>query len=371
MKTIAIFNNKGGVGKTTLTYHVAYALAELGNKTLLIDLDPQSNLTLFGIDIERLHNIWSIEDSFIDDFKSSKDAKPPNDFDAVIKETRSVHFLIKPTEDGIDDLPTLSPPILLHDNLGLVPGRLTLYTYEDTISKRWSDAYRGDPLAIRTITKIRNLCYDYGKQYGYQYVLVDTSPSLSMLNRVIISTTDGFIIPCMPDMFSLYGIQNIGKSLSKWKFEFDTMFKLLSEKKRRNFPSKFVRFLGYTIFNARRYTGVGNEWNLAQAHYNYARQIPETIRNFISPEVREHLPNELLIQPIGNTSVMHSHSTLPNYAQKYQCPIWLVPDNKNIEDEDKDTIRGNSSNYRSTRVKYKEFANDLLSRLAYLETVND
>ena len=47
MKSIAVFNNKGGVGKTTLTYHLGCALAELGHKTLLVDLDPQSNLTLF------------------------------------------------------------------------------------------------------------------------------------------------------------------------------------------------------------------------------------------------------------------------------------------------------------------------------------
>ncbi len=371
MKTIAIFNNKGGVGKTTLTYHVAYALAELGKKTLIIDLDPQSNLTLFGIDTKRLHKIWAIEDSFIDDFKSAKDNKTPKKFDTIINDTRSIHFLVKPTEDGIEELPSLCPPIILHDNLGLVPGRLTFYTYEDVISRRWSDAYRGDPLAIRTITKIRNICFDYGKQFGYEYVLVDTSPSLSMLNRVIISTTDGFMIPCMPDMFSLYGIQNIGKCLSKWKFEFETMFKVLSEKKRRNFPSKFVQFLGYTIFNARKYTGVRNEWNLAQAHYNYAKQIPDTVRKFISPEVREHLPNDLLTKPIGGTAVMHSHSTLPNMAQKYQCPIWLVPTKPGIEAEDRGTIIGNRHNYELTQNQYKEFAKDLLNRLDFLEDTNE
>ncbi|MGC2691588.1 MAG: ParA family protein, partial [Desulfobaccales bacterium] len=327
--------------------------------------------TIFGIEAESLNTIWNKEDSFIDDFKLSKQSQTPTNFESIIQDNRSIHFLVKPTEDGIDDLQTLSPPIPLHDNLGLIPGRLTFYTYEDIISRRWSDAYRGDPLAIRTITKIRNLCYDYGKQYGYDFVLVDTSPSLSMLNRVIISTTDGFIIPCMPDMFSLYGIENIGKSLSKWKFEFDTMFKLLSEQKRRNFPSKFVQFLGYTIYNARKYTGVSNDWDLAQAHYNYAEQIPGTIDEYIKPEVHEHLPNDLLKQPIGGTSVMHSHSTLPNMAQKYHCPIWLVPSNPHIDSEDRNTIRGNRQNYEATRGKYREFADDLLKRLDYLGNKNE
>ncbi|WP_226941362.1 ParA family protein [Janthinobacterium violaceinigrum] len=46
MKILSVFNNKGGVGKTTLTYHLAHSLSELGNKVLIIDADPQCNLKL-------------------------------------------------------------------------------------------------------------------------------------------------------------------------------------------------------------------------------------------------------------------------------------------------------------------------------------
>ena len=67
MKLLTIFNNKGGVGKTTLLYHLACALTELGKKVLLIDLDSQCNLTLYGIDVENLHEIWKSEDVFFDE----------------------------------------------------------------------------------------------------------------------------------------------------------------------------------------------------------------------------------------------------------------------------------------------------------------
>ena len=90
-------------------------------------------------------------------------------------------------------------------------------------------------------------------------------------------------------MFSLYGIQNIGKSLGKWKQEFDIIFKLLSDDKRTYFPDKFVRFLGFTIFNASKYKSKSNPWDLSTAHYNYAKQIPSTIKKYITPELGWHL----------------------------------------------------------------------------------
>ena len=61
MKTIVFFNNKGGVGKTTLVYHFTYMLAELGYKSLAIDLDPQANLTSMFLSDSRLQEIYDNE----------------------------------------------------------------------------------------------------------------------------------------------------------------------------------------------------------------------------------------------------------------------------------------------------------------------
>ena len=103
-------------------------------------------------------------------------------------------------------------------------------------------------------------------------------------------TADGFIIPALPDMFSLYGIRNIGKSLVSWKKELDTIFALISEEKRKLFPAHPVQFLGYTIYNAKKATSknVGN-LGLAQAHYNYYKQIPNAIRENIPDTLRSTL----------------------------------------------------------------------------------
>ena len=153
MKTISVFNNKGGVGKTTLTFHLAHALAELGHRTLLIDLDPQCNLTIYGMGEDSLHDIWKVEDDFVSDFKAAQEKLTQEEFAQLIAETRSIHFLLKPVEDGVADLPSLPPPCALANNLDLIPGRLTMHLFEDAISRRWSEVYQGEPLALRTVTK--------------------------------------------------------------------------------------------------------------------------------------------------------------------------------------------------------------------------
>ena len=365
MKTISIFNNKGGVGKTTLTFHLAHALAEIGHRTLLIDFDPQCNLTILGMEEEALHRIWAQEDDFIDDFQATREKLTQRDLEQVCGSTRSIHFLLKPSEDGTADTPNVPPPHRLASNLDLIPGRLTMHMYEDKIAGRWSDVYQGDPLAIRTVTKPRDVAATYATQHGYEFVIMDTSPSLGILNRVLISTADGFLIPCMPDMFSLYGVRNIGNSLKTWSRQFETIYQLLSVDKRRAFPANYVRLLGFTLYNAKKYSG--GPWDLAQAHYNYAQQIPNAIREFIPAEVRRHLPDAMLSTPVGETAIMHTHNTLPSMAQRYHLPIWNVPSCQTLNHADASTIYGNRAIYEGTRAKYIEFAQDLMTRIGTLD----
>jgi cellulose biosynthesis protein BcsQ len=369
MKIVSLFNNKGGVGKTTLAFHLSCILSEMGKKVLMIDLDPQCNLTICGIKEENLESIWKEEDAFIDDYGKAVLDKPEQEILSLNSTPRSIHYLLKPTEDGLDDMKDekLPPVIKLNDNLGLIPGRLTINRYENVISERWSQAYQGVPLSIRTITRIRAIAEAYAQRDGYDFVLIDTSPSLGALNKVIISTVDGFIIPCLPDMFSLYGIRNIGNSLKQWQKEFNTIFNLISEEKRKRFPRNFVRFLGYTIYNAKKYSKQSNPWDLAQAHYNYAQQIPEIIERYIVKEVRQHLTEEMAHNPIGGCSVMHSHNTLPAMSQKYNKPIWEVP-NCDLDAEDKSTIKGNAALlYYPTKDKYMAFAEKFIERIATLD----
>jgi cellulose biosynthesis protein BcsQ len=369
MKIISLFNNKGGVGKSTLGFHLGYALSEMGKKTLMIDLDPQCNLTICGIETEYLHQIWAEEDEFIEDFEKAYKVNQE-----ILKTPRSIHFLLKPTEDGISDFESLPPTVQLNGNLDLIPGRLSIHKFENKLAERWSGAYQGDNLAIRTITKIREICNLYNEQNDYEYIIIDTSPSLGILNKTIISTVDGFFVPAQPDMFSLYGIRNIGSSLDLWKREFDTIYNLISIDKRNKFPEKFVQFLGFTIYNAKKYTGY-NDYDLAKAHFSYLNQIPDVIKTFIKEPNRELLNDEELKTPIGKSSVIHSHNTFPSVSQALNCPLWKVPEvysqyektNKQfLLDRQIEVNRGFYNLYRQTKEKYIEFAKSLLLRVEKL-----
>jgi cellulose biosynthesis protein BcsQ len=366
VKIISLFNNKGGVGKSTLAFHLGCSLAENGKRVLFIDLDPQCNLTIFGMKDDALQEIWSKEDQFIEDFAETREKVSPETFNKLLTSTRTIHFLLKPSEEGTSEISSLPPPTKIENGLDLIPGRLTLHRFENRVAERWNGLYQGDPLSIRTITAVRTVAENYAKQYSYDYVIVDTSPSLGILNRVIISNADGFIIPALPDMFSLYGIRNIGTALSQWKKEFETIYSLISEDKRKRFPKAFVRFLGYTIYNAKKFTGV-TAWDLSKAHYNFAIQIPETVMEYIKSEVRESIPTDKIRSPIGSTNVMHTHNTLPAMAQKYNVPIWKVPSFSGLDLSDRGTIQGNRAIYEATKDAYKNFTDSLLERISYLK----
>jgi chromosome partitioning protein len=63
MKTIAFFNNKGGVGKTSLVYHLAWMYADLGLSVIAADFDPQANLTSMFLEDDRLEELWETRGS--------------------------------------------------------------------------------------------------------------------------------------------------------------------------------------------------------------------------------------------------------------------------------------------------------------------
>ncbi len=360
MKIISVFHNKGGVGKTTLLYHTACALAEQGKKILMIDLDPQSNLSLYGLSDEELQYVWEEEDAITTEgFPTGLNTINVSK-DGLINTPRTIHFLLKPVESGVDDYITLPPVYNLRDNLSLIPGRITLSQFESVLADRWTLSPDENVLAIRTITQFRTIAQRYGKEHGFDYVLLDVSPSLGLLNRAIINSCDAFFMPATPDLFSMYGIRNIGQSLVKWKNSHDAFHKALPSHLKGLFPATYVQFLGYTIYNAR--GRQDQELGVAKAHRDYIKQIPLEICKWIPKDVLSSNAVGVIEQSIGGSSIWNSHNTYPAMAQKYKCPIWDIP-KMSLDKHDKGTVTLNKSRYIETKDAYSNFASDLLTRL--------
>ena len=138
-----------------------------------------------------------------------------------------------------------------------------------------------------------------------------------------------------------------------------------------------MQFIGFTIYNAKKYTAQKNPnpYNLATAHYRYALLIPQTIKDNIKEQNIAPIPSEQMYQPIGGLSVMYTHNTYPSVAQSLKCPMWSVPEvytrmkQENPEYLNENQISVNNglfSNYRETLGEYIKFAEDLISRMEAL-----
>ncbi len=193
MKSIAFFNNKGGVGKTSLVYHTAWMFAELGYRVLAVDLDPQSNLSIMALDEERLETLWP------------DDEHPQTLFGAV-----------EPLFGGTGDIrPAHIEP--LADALGLLVGDLALSRIEDDLSTEWPRCLEGRERAFRVTTAFWRVMREAATRHQADVVLIDVGPNLGAINRAALVAASYVVVPVAPDLFSLQGLKNLGPTLRKWR----------------------------------------------------------------------------------------------------------------------------------------------------------
>lgn len=172
MKTIAFFNNKGGVGKTSLVYHLSWMMAEREIPVLAVDLDPQAKLSAMFLSEERLEEIW------------------PDSED----HTASIYGAIRPILRGIGDI--AQPPVeRISDHLTLLPGDLGLSRFEDKLSDAWPRCHNSDEAAFRTMTAFHRLMQELARESGAKLILIDIGPNLGAINRSALIASDHVCLP--------------------------------------------------------------------------------------------------------------------------------------------------------------------------------
>ncbi|WP_428488044.1 ParA family protein [Rhodopila sp.] len=193
MKTIGFFNNKGGVGKTTLVYHVAWMLAEMGVSVIAADFDPQANLTSAFLPEDRLDEIW-------------------NDPAAL-----TVAGAVRPLIERAGDLVPPTVERVADDKIGVIIGDLALSRFEDVLSQVWPTCLSRDVGAFRVTSAFHRLVQLAGKETGADLALVDVGPNLGAINRAALIACDHVVIPLGADLFSLQGLRNVGPALREWQ----------------------------------------------------------------------------------------------------------------------------------------------------------
>ena len=295
MKSIAMFNNKGGVGKTTLLCNIAAYLSKRQEKKILvIDADPQCNTTTYVL----------TEDQFLDVYVEPK--------------CFTISDIIPPLEDGSGYIKEFHATRSCSFGFDLIPGNPQFAACEDFLATEWKDVKSSDIRGIKStmvFVHFLTLCNDY------DYVFFDMGPSLGAINRSILLACDYFITPMSADVFSILALENIGKSIINWTSMFNKGMSGLSAEKKESISGlkdvSNIKFLGYVEQQYITKT-IGETARAVKAYETILSQIPEKITSAIIEPVNKQRQDNISYK-IG--SIPNFYSLIP-MSQSAHKPIF-------------------------------------------------
>lgn len=308
---ISLFNHKGGVSKTTTAFNLGWMIARQGKNVLLVDCDPQCNLTGMVLGLEDMETANSII--------GTRNGRPLNIREGLAPAFESRPSLIEAVE---------CPQVPGNDRLRLLPGNIGLAEYEVTLGI--AQELSGSLVTLRNLPgSLRYLINKTADTYGIDIVIVDMSPSLGAVNQNLLTTSDLFLIPMHPDYFSAMAIKSLTNVLPKWKNWGVTASQISTLREAEYpFPEVNPKFLGYIIQKYRPRGGYPSK-----AFQGWIDQLEKVISDPFIPALENAglmLDNEIYTdagydpkQPILQ---MPDFNSLIARSQEHQVPIFeLTP----------------------------------------------
>jgi chromosome partitioning protein len=296
VRSLALFNNKGGVGKTTLTFHLSHMLGRMGWRTVALDYDPQANLTAVFLDEEHLEELW----------------RGPGRSEAT-----TVARCLDRLRRGKGEI---VPPELVEvaPNLWLLPGDLALARFEQNLAEEWAKkADSNNERALDVTFALDSLSNLAAEAADADVVLVDLGPSLGALNRAALLACDGIAVPLAPDLFSLQGLENIGPTLREWRADIATVRERhMVGREQAALPPHRFEPLGYIV-----------QQHLARVdrpvsgYAKWANQIPGSYRRNVLEEPDADGPASFADDPRCIYTIKHMASLAP-IAQLARKPMF-------------------------------------------------
>jgi len=312
---IAFFNNKGGVGKTSLVYHLSWMYANLGLRVVSADLDPQANLTAAFLDEDRLEQLW-----------------PQGDHPETV--FGSVHPLMR----GIGDIanPSLE---YIEDRLSLLVGDLALSGFEDQLSEVWPKCMDRDERAFRVTSSFWRIMQRAAESHKADVILMDLGPNLGAVNRAALIAANYIVIPLSPDLFSLQGLRNLGPKLWRWREEWKERLEK-NPVEELKLPEGRMQPVGYIVLQHSERLD-----RPVKAYNRWIARIPEVYRSDV---LRESGGENILVKsdPYCLSLLKHYRSLMP-MAQEARKPLFhLKPADGAI-----------GTHFKAVQEGYKDFEN--------------
>lgn len=293
MKSIVFFNNKGGVGKTTTVYHIAWMLSELGHRVLAVDLDPQSNLSSMFLSPSRM------EEAVLDE------AQHLTILDAII-----------PVSEGEGYQPVHIEKI--NEHISLLIGNLALSAFEDKLSDAWSKCLAGDVFGFKVSSVFKTLIQDAASRCSAEWILIDVGPNLGAINRAVLIATDYVVMPVAADLFSLQGLKNLGKTLHDWRIQWHKRLEEYPRPDKSGLPEGDMRPAGYLLMQ---YTARENRPVLS--YIRWAEKIPAVYREYVLRPKATALAPTVEADEHCLALLKHYHSLAPMSMEAHK-PIFLL-----------------------------------------------
>ena len=231
-KRIALFNHKGGVSKTTTTFNLGWMLAAKGKRVIIVDADPQSNLTGVVLGYKGPSELESLYEN--ESHRNLKSGLAPA-FESQPVPMEAVKCVAVSEQEG----------------LYLLPGHIGLSEYEVTLGI--AQELSGSIQTLQNLPgSISVLLRKTADKLDADYILVDMNPSLSSFNQNLLMTSDYFIVPTNPDFFSVMAIDSLCNVLPNWRSWAQRAAALdILKNAVYPFPDVTPKFLGTIIQNYR------------------------------------------------------------------------------------------------------------------------
>ncbi len=332
MQTIAFFNHKGGVGKTTMLFNTAIEMARLGKRVLMVDLDAQANLTAISVSDQALDSMYA------------------DGADGV-----TVAHAFSPLVGGAGDVEMPEAHEIRKDRVWLAAGDIRLSDFEAIMPSAWTEALAGNERGFRVTSAPYRMIQELGEIVEADFAFVDLGPNVGALNRAVLIGSDFLLIPMASDLFSIRALPSVGGALETWVSQWRTA-KTVAPRLSFSLPPGLPKVLGYVSQQFNIYRG-----EATQAFSAWIDKMPVAIREgLLAPmSAFEDGRGATLADPAGTEDpfmgeLKNYHSLVPHAQTLRQAIFELQAD---------DVVRGGQvTRARESEKQFRGLCEKIIAR---------